>query len=39
MLKAIEKIQHAVELSERSNNPSYCQQFKNAILFTQHVDE
>ncbi len=24
MLKAIERIQHAVEMAEKSRNPSYC---------------
>lgn len=38
MLKAIERIQHAVEMAERARNPSYCDQFKKAIVFSAHVD-
>lgn len=39
MIKAIERIQHAVEMAERAQNPSYCDQFKKAIVFSAHVDE
>ena len=39
MIKAIERIQHAVEMAERARNPSYCDQFKKAIIFSAHVDE
>ncbi len=39
MLRALERIQHAVEMAERARHPSYCAQFRKAVIFTTHVDE